>query len=82
MGTAPKTHTCAAKGCSRAVVGEQLMCWPHWRSVPRAAQQVVWRTWRAYNAATPDNAADRWQAYMVARKAAIDAVAAAPKGRP
>ncbi|MCA0240198.1 MAG: hypothetical protein LCI02_05005 [Proteobacteria bacterium] len=66
--------SCAAPGCARVVDSTRLMCWPHWRQVPRAVQQVVWRRWRAYLASTPATEAERWAAYMVARKAAVDSV--------
>lgn len=39
-------HTCHARGCSAPVKPELLMCFKHWRMVPRAIQRAVWAAYR------------------------------------
>lgn len=39
-------HTCHAVGCGKAVPPRLLMCFPHWKLVPRHVQGLVWRFYR------------------------------------
>jgi hypothetical protein len=39
-------HTCHARGCERPVKPELLMCFAHWRMVPRVIQRAIWATYR------------------------------------
>lgn len=57
---------CPVKGCARSTKPQQLMCWPHWRRVPKALNHAVFDTYRNLRA---DPAA-----YRQARDAAIAAV--------
>ena len=41
------THICHARGCDRAVRPELLMCYRHWRMVPRGIQAAVYKHYRA-----------------------------------
>lgn len=65
------THVCHADGCKVAVPPSMLMCLRHWRMVPRALQSAVWRTYR--NGQEIDKRPS--PAYMIARRAAVQAVA-------
>jgi hypothetical protein len=47
-GSGPK-HECAAHGCDRQIPIELLMCWPHWRRVPRDLQREIWRTVKLFD---------------------------------
>ena len=38
--------TCAVASCGERVRPGQLMCKPHWFSLPKALRDDVWRTWR------------------------------------
>lgn len=38
------THACAIPACARPAKGFQLMCWPHWRRVPRALNRAIFDT--------------------------------------
>ena len=60
------SHACAISGCEKPVKGGQLMCWPHWRRVPRALNHAVFDTYR--------NLRKDPKAYRQARDAAIAAV--------
>jgi hypothetical protein len=44
--TAPPTHRCPPKGCTRQVRDDLLMCGEHWRMVPVHLQRAVWAAWR------------------------------------
>jgi hypothetical protein len=48
-----------------------LMCYKHWRMVPKALQQRVWATYRPGQEVTKDPSPE----YLVAALAAVDAVA-------
>lgn len=39
-------HHCHARGCSRVVPPEMLMCKRHWFMVPAPIRQQVWSTYR------------------------------------
>ena len=41
------SHTCHARGCTTPVKPELLMCFKHWRMVPRLLQRAVWRAYRS-----------------------------------
>ena len=70
-------HLCHARGCRVAVPPKLLMCLRHWRMVPKALQAEVWRTYRPGQEIDKDPSAE----YMVAQRAAIDAVAAGEANR-
>lgn len=40
------SHTCHAKKCKTAVKPELLMCYPHWKMVPKSLQDEVWKYYR------------------------------------
>ncbi len=65
-------HTCHAKGCEVPVPPRMLMCYWHWRRVPRALQRQVWATYR------PGQEVDKRpsEEYLAAMRDAIEAVAA------
>jgi hypothetical protein len=60
------SHLCPVAGCTRQAKDQQLMCWPHWRRVPKALNHAVFETFRALRS----NPAG----YRQARDAAIAAV--------
>lgn len=62
------SHACAIKNCERPAKDGQLMCWPHWRRVPRALNHAVFDTYR--------NLRSDPASYRSARDAAIAAVEA------
>lgn len=37
------SRICSAKGCTKEINATRLMCWPHWRMVPRAIQRRIQR---------------------------------------
>lgn len=37
-------HPCPVKGCTAHAKPGQLMCWPHWRRVPKALNRAVFET--------------------------------------
>lgn len=39
-------HCCHAKNCSVEVKPELLMCFKHWKMVPKAIQLKVWKHYR------------------------------------
>jgi len=61
-------NLCPIKGCTTRAKPNQLMCWPHWRRVPKALNHAVFETYR--------NMANDVSAYRSARDAAIEAVEA------
>jgi len=60
------SQPCPVKGCTRNAKTNQLMCWPHWRRVPKALNHAVFDTFR--------NLRNDVNAYRQARDAAIAAV--------
>jgi hypothetical protein len=64
-------HTCHALGCSTYVHERLLMCYTHWRMVPRPLQTQVYSTYR------PGQEVDKQPsaAYLRAQHAAIRVVA-------
>lgn len=70
--TAPG-NPCPVKGCAAHAKPGQLMCWPHWRRVPKALNHAVFDTYRAWQR---DPRHDTQSSYRQARDAAIAAVEA------
>lgn len=68
------SHPCAIPNCDRPAKDGQLMCWPHWRRVPRALNYAVFDAFRRTR--TPGWA----RRYAEARDAAISAVVAKENG--
>lgn len=60
-------HKCPVDPCGRYVPFGRLMCWSHWRMVPRDLQRLVWAQWNNGHIADPG-------AYLKVRQEAIDAV--------
>ena len=60
------SHPCPINNCSRPAKDGQLMCWPHWRRVPKALNHAVFETYRNLRADP--------EAYRQARDEAIRAV--------
>lgn len=42
VGLAAIPNSCYAKDCGTGIPDNMLMCWPHWRRVPRKVQRVIW----------------------------------------
>lgn len=68
MTTKAKGDPCPVKGCTAHAKPRQLMCWPHWRRVPKALNRAVFETFA--------NLRNDVDAYRQARGAAIAAVEA------
>lgn len=66
--TRAKGKPCPVKGCTAFAKPHQLMCWPHWRRVPKALNHAVFDTY--------GNLHNDPEAYRQARDAAIAAVEA------
>lgn len=64
----PTGNPCPVKGCTSHAKPNQLMCWPHWRRVPKPLNHAVFDTYR--------NLRHDPAAYRQARDAAIAAVEA------
>jgi hypothetical protein len=43
------SHACPVRGCKNVAKLGHLMCWPHWRRVPRFLKSAVWETCAWYN---------------------------------
>jgi hypothetical protein len=67
-------YECPVAGCSNIRKSEHLMCWPHWRRVPRILQRGVWDTFNSLGRHT--DAPDYFERHANYRKAAADAIAA------
>lgn len=39
------SHACAIPGCTLQAKDGQLMCWPHWRRVPKALNRAIFDTY-------------------------------------
>ncbi len=39
------SHACAIPDCERPAKDGQLMCWPHWRRVPRHLNRAIFDTY-------------------------------------
>ena len=64
-------HPCHAIGCEVDIAPKLLMCPAHWRLVPRALQRAVWDTYVERQEIRKDPSDE----YMVAQRAAVEAVA-------
>ena len=76
-------HECYAEGCEATIPNRMLMCYPHWKRVPKSLQDDVYDTWNALHDENPHNTMsldvlDR--AYRAARDNARDSVKAMAKG--
>jgi hypothetical protein len=40
------SHPCRIASCSRPAKDGQLMCWPHWRGLPRRLKDAIFETYR------------------------------------
>ena len=38
------SHPCRIPDCPRPAKDGQLMCWPHWRRVPKALNRAIFHT--------------------------------------
>lgn len=38
------SHLCAIPDCHRPAKDRQLMCWPHWRRVPKVLNKAIFAT--------------------------------------
>ena len=63
-------HTCHARGCFKACKPEMLMCYSHWKMVPKKLQLAVYKTYRN-GQCTDKNPSAEW---IKAANAAINAV--------
>lgn len=59
-------NPCPIQGCAAHAKANELMCWPHWRRVPKALNRAVFDTYA--------NLRNDVGAYRQARDAAIEAV--------
>jgi hypothetical protein len=66
------SHMCHVHGCAIPVPPHMLMCFRHWRQVPRPLQQAVWATYRSGQGQDKNPS----RAYLAAARAAITAVTA------
>lgn len=41
-----EAHRCHAKGCATKVKPEMLMCFKHWKMVPKKTQLKIWKHYR------------------------------------
>lgn len=39
-------HPCRIATCTRPAKDGQLMCWPHWRGLPRRLKDAIFETYR------------------------------------
>ncbi|WP_197424214.1 hypothetical protein [Sphingomonas sp. CCH9-E2] len=69
---------CPIKGCTAHAKPNQLMCWPHWRRVPKALNRAVFETYADASGRELGGEALREASarYRQARDAAIAAVEA------
>ncbi|MDH7973726.1 hypothetical protein QH494_16155 [Sphingomonas sp. AR_OL41] len=52
------SHRCAIPFCVHPAKDGQLMCWPHWRRVPRALNKAIFATCGSDPAAYGENVAE------------------------
>jgi hypothetical protein len=64
-------HRCHAIGCEKEIDPKLLMCFPHWKLVPKFLQKQIWKWYR------PGQEIDKRPSreYMAVQRLAIDAVA-------
>lgn len=72
MNSRPTGRRCPVAGCTAHAKPHQLMCWPHWRRVPKFLNRAVFDTY--------ENIFSDPEAYRQARDAAISAVEAKERG--
>jgi hypothetical protein len=65
------SHPCAIPGCTRPAKDGQLMCWPHWRRVPRPLNKAIFATYGVDHSAYDQNVAEAVAA--IERKEAAEA---------
>lgn len=41
------SHPCRIGSCVRPAKDGQLMCWPHWRGLPRRLKDAIFETYRS-----------------------------------
>lgn len=66
-------HRCAAIRCEHIIPPEMLMCYAHWKKVPKPIQNEVWRTYRK---GQENDLSLIGPGYREAVRAAVEAVAA------
>jgi len=76
--SAAKGNPCPVKGCTAHAKPNQLMCWPHWRRVPKPLNRAVFETYADARGRELGGEAriDAIRRYREARDAAIAAVEA------
>ena len=65
------SHACPIDGCTRPAKDGQLMCWPHWRRVPKELNRAIFDTYQRR----------AWDEYRVNRDEAIRIVNFKESGR-
>ncbi len=65
-------HQCHVPGCGKIIPPSLLMCWNHWRLVPKPLKDDVWAHYRRGQEFDKNPT----RAYLDAAKAAIEAVQA------
>lgn len=75
-------NPCPVKGCLAGAKPGQLMCWPHWRRVPKGLNRAVFETWADARGRELGGEAllEANARYRQARDAAIAAVEAKERG--
>lgn len=65
------SHVCHADGCNKPIPPAMLMCFLHWKMVPKDLQRKIWATYKPGQEIRKDPT----PAYMDAYRAAVEAVA-------
>lgn len=73
----PELHRCHARNCLEIVKPEMLMCYKHWRMVPKKIQVLVWKYYRP-GQCDDKRPSKEWMKYA---DMAIDAVAEKEKSK-
>lgn len=68
------SHHCAIPDCPRPAKDGQLMCWPHWRRVPKSLNHAVFDTFGTMQRAHGVDRIEAARDYQQARDAAVAAV--------
>jgi hypothetical protein len=79
-----KRNPCPVANCTTGAKPGRLMCWPHWRRVPKLLRNAVWDTFGRYSRlasapgtfSTPEREAEFFEAKRQYHAAADGAVAA------
>ena len=74
------SHVCPIAGCKTVIANDKLMCFDHWRLVPRSLQQRVTATWQGVRRC--GHLAKRLEAIKRYNDARTAAVAAVQKAAP